>query len=98
MCCAFMTLVLLGPRVFNFFWWLVSPVRYSTAFNTFIFPLLGILFIPWTVLMYVTIFPGGVTGWDFMWLGLAFLADIASYTGGGYSQRQRIPGYNTTGV
>ena len=45
--------------------------------------------------MYVTIFPGGVTGWDFMWLGLGFLADISSYAGG-YNQRNRIPGYDTT--
>jgi len=92
-CCLFLTLVFLGPRFFNFMWWLIQPARWSLTFNTFIFPLLGVIFIPWTTLMYVIISPGGVTGWDFMWLGLAFLSDIASYAGGGVKERNRIPGY-----
>jgi hypothetical protein len=43
--------------------------------------------------MYVIIFLGGVTGFDWIWLGLGVLADIASYSGGGYGNRHRIPGY-----
>ena len=93
MCCLFLTLVFLGPRFFNFMWWLIQPGRYNLAFSTFIFPFLGVIFMPWTTLMYVIVSPGGVTGWDFMWLGLAFLSDIASYAGGGVKERNRIPGY-----
>ena len=33
----------------------------------------------------------GVTGFDWLWIGLALIADIASYGGG--VGRQRIPGY-----
>lgn len=96
MCCAFMTLLLLGPRIFGAFWWLFQPVRWQTAFNWagglwWIWPVLGIVFLPWTTLMYVIVAPGGVVGWDWLWIGLMVVADIASY-GGGY-RRQSLPGY-----
>ena len=34
----------------------------------------------------------GVVGFDWLWLGLALIADIASYGGGAYGNRERIPG------
>ena len=80
MCCLFTTLVLLGPRFFLIFWWLFQPVYFNLRFDTWILPLLGILFLPWTTLMYVIIFP--VVSFDWLWLGLALLADIAGYVGG----------------
>ncbi len=93
MCCLFTTLVFLGPRIGILVWWLLQPLRWQAAFSSFLWPLLGFLFLPWTTIMYVGIFPGGVTGFDWVWLALAFFADIASYTGGGYGNRNRIPGY-----
>ncbi len=92
MCCLFTTIVFLGPRFGILIWWLLSPIRFATAFNTFIWPLLGLIFLPWTTLMYIGIFPGGIIGFDWVWLGLALLADIASYSGGAYGNRNRIPG------
>ena len=54
MCCLFTTLVLLGPRVAGAIWWLVQPVRWQTAFNgSWLWPLLGLIFVPWLTLMYV---------------------------------------------
>jgi len=41
--------------------------------------------------MYMIIFPGGVTGFDWVWLGLGLVADIASYTSGVYTGRERVP-------
>jgi hypothetical protein len=41
--------------------------------------------------MYVIVAPGGVVGFDWLWLGLMLVADILWYTGGGF--RKRIPGY-----
>jgi hypothetical protein len=32
-----------------------------------------------------------VTGWDWLWIGLMLVADIASYSGG--IGRKRLPGY-----
>jgi len=95
MCCFFATLVLFGPRLAILFWWLVQPSRWQLAFSQFGMPFLwqflGFLFLPWTTLMYMIIFPGGVTGFDGVWLGLGLVADIASYTSGAYTGRDRIP-------
>ena len=93
MCCFFTTLVLLGPRFAILIWWLVRPVLFNAMFNTWIWPLLGLIFLPWTLLMYLVVGAGGVVGFDWIWLGLGFLADIASYSGGAYGNRDRIPGY-----
>ena len=41
--------------------------------------------------MYVIVAPGGVFGWDWLWLGIMLLFDILWYTGG--VGRNRIPGY-----
>lgn len=95
MCCIFTILVFLGPRFASIIWWIANPNRWVSqigAFDTFLWPLLGIIFVPWTTLMYLLVFPGGVTGLDWLWMGLAVFADLASYGGGGYGNRDRIPG------
>ena len=46
--------------------------------------------VPWTTLMYVLVAPGGLNGLDFLWLALAVILDIASYSSGGvYGKRRR---------
>jgi len=92
MCCFFATMMFFGPRLAFLIYWLI-PFGYAqinAAFNGWFWPLLGLIFLPWTILMYVIIFP--VVGFDWLWLGLAFMADIASYGGGAYNRR-RVPGY-----
>lgn len=95
MCCAFLSLVLLGPRIFGAFWWIFQPLRWQLAFNGgtlwWIWPMLGLLFLPWTTIMFVIVAPGGVVGFDWLWIGLMLFADISSY-GGGIGRKQ-IPGY-----
>ena len=93
MCCIFTSLFLLGPRFAALIWWLLNPLRFNAAFSTFIWPLLGIIFLPWTTLMYLVVFPAGIIGFDWLWMGLAVVADIGMYVGGGYGNRDRIPGY-----
>jgi hypothetical protein len=90
MCCLFTTLVLLGPRAAIVIWWLMDPVRWQLAFNTFLLPFLGFLFFPITTLMYVIVFPGGVDGFDILWLGIAFGLDLFSTFGGAYGNRDRM--------
>ena len=54
MCCLFTTLLLLGPRVAGALWWLVQPIRWQAAFNdSWLWPVLGLIFVPWLTLMYV---------------------------------------------
>ena len=95
MCCFLTSLFLLGPRFAALVWWLINPVRFSAAFSTFIWPVLGIIFAPWTTLMYLIVWSpaNGIAGFDWLWIGLAVLADIGMYAGGGYGNRNRIPGY-----
>ena len=90
MCCFFTALVLFGPRLAILVWWLINPVYINSAFNNWILPILGIIFLPWTLLMYLIVFPGGVVGFDWLIVGLGLFADIASYAGGGYGNRSRI--------
>jgi hypothetical protein len=95
MCCMVTSLFLLGPRFGALLWWLINPLRFSVAFSSFIWPVLGIIFLPWTTLMYLIVWSPitGVYGLDWLWLGIAVLIDLGTYAGGGYGNRERIPGY-----
>lgn len=71
MCCAFLALVLAGPRIFGVFWWLFQPVRWNVAFAEWfgfwwIWPAVGLIFLPWTTLMFVLVSPLGIVGWDWV--------------------------------
>ena len=85
MCCFFASMFFFGPRLAFLVYWLIAPLRVTTVFNTFIWPLLGLIFLPWTTLMYVLIFP--IVSFDWLWLGLALLADIAGYAAGAPRRR-----------
>lgn len=93
MCCLLATLFMLGPRAAILVWWLIQPVRWSAAFDTFIWPFIGFLVAPWTTLMYVAVAPAGITGFDFVWLAIAVAMDLFTWFGGGYTNRDRMPGY-----
>ena len=97
MCCFFLSLMFLGPRFAFLVYWLLSPARVTAAFAAFNFPWLvgiaGLIFIPWTALMYVLIFP--LNNWDWLWLGIAVALDIFTYTSGMY-KRKAIPYYPET--
>jgi hypothetical protein len=96
MCCFFTTLLFFGPRLAFLIYWLVWPVRVMAVLNTWIWPLLGLIILPWTTLMYVIVaspVPGiGLSGFDWFWMVLALLADLAGYAGGAQN-RKRVPGY-----
>jgi hypothetical protein len=91
MCCFFATLLLFGPRLAVLIWWFVRPAYYMHVFQNWFWPILGVIFLPWTTLMYLLVYgANGIIGFDWVWLGLAFFADIASYGGGAYSGRGRM--------
>ena len=91
MCCFLSSLMLFGPRLVVLIWWFVRPVYYNFVFNTWIWPLLGLIFLPWTTLMYLIVYGGnGIAGFDWVWLGLAFLTDLGSYGGSAYGNRDRL--------
>jgi hypothetical protein len=100
MCCLVTTLLLLGPRLALLVWWFMDSARFNDAFNTpnwpvhlpfpvWVWPLVGTILVPWTTLAYLAVFPGGVVGLDWLWLGLGLLVDLGSH-GGSYRNRGRI--------
>jgi hypothetical protein len=94
MCCFFASLLFFGPRLAFLVYWLFAQVKVTAAFNAFNLPwlvgILGLLFAPWTVLMYVIVFP--LNGFDWIWLGFGIMADVVSYMGG-YHNRKSVPYY-----
>src|SRR5436305_7719221 len=83
----------LFPRLGLFIIWISRPALVDAAFNTFIWPLLGIIFLPFATLISVVLYtPGiGLTGWEWFWVILAGLFDIGQWAGS-YTQRNEIPG------
>jgi hypothetical protein len=90
-------MLLFSARAANILWWILEPNRWEAAFNdSWVWPVLGILFLPWTTLMWVLVAPtGNPVGFDWFWLALAFFGDLFSYAGGGYTNRSRMPGYSS---
>jgi len=102
MCCLFAVLVFLGPRTALGLWWLFDMAWFSRVYDTFIWPLLGFIFLPFTTLMWSLILKfdpvTGVSGINWVWIILALIVDITSYGGSGYGNRNRIPGFGSPAV
>ena len=66
-----------APRLVLILMWIVGP-RVNAAFDTWIWPLLGLIFLPYTTIMYVLVWSPvtGVTGWDWVWIGLGVRLDV----------------------
>jgi len=62
--------------------WLWTPLVGRAFHGGWLLPLLGILFLPLTTLVYVLVFAlsGDVTGWNWLWVVLAFLLDLAAHS------------------
>jgi hypothetical protein len=90
------------PRLGTFVIWLARPDLFSDAFSgRWLVPLLGILCLPLTTLMWVLVWATGrgVSGWDWLWVGLGFLLDLshwAASASAGYQNRDQIPGYSAS--
>jgi hypothetical protein len=95
--CLFAIFAGMFPRLGVLFIWLARPALFSAAFGgAWVWPLLGVIFLPMTTLMYVLIWsPAGIVGWDWFWLVLAFLIDLGGIGSSAYTNRQRYPGYAT---
>jgi len=80
-CCLFASTVLVGPRFAFVLWWIFGE-RVDRAFDSWIWPLLLLIFLPWTGLAYLVMWSavGGVSGWEWIIVALGLLADLASYS------------------
>ena len=86
------------PRLGMLVLWLARPNLVSAAFgDSWLIPLAGVVFLPFTTLFYVLLYhPGvGLYAFDWIWIGLAVLLDLSHWFGG-YTQRayaRRYTGY-----
>jgi hypothetical protein len=90
-CCLVALIALLSPRLALFFVWIFSDLL-SRAYSSWVLPLLGFFLLPWTTLAYAAFWdwaPGHHLSWRWIFVGLAFLIDVASDAGGGRAQAAR---------
>ena len=89
MCCLLLIAGGLGPRIALAAWWIFGD-KVDVAFDTWVWPLLGLLLLPWTTLFYVMIWSvGGVSGAEWIFVGLGVVLDVATY--GARSAKARYP-------
>ena len=95
--CLFAMFAGIFPRLALFILWIARPARIDAAFDTFLLPLLGIIFLPFATLIYVLLYtPGrGLTGWVWFWIVLAGLLDISHWAASA-TQRNQLPGRRTS--
>lgn len=87
--CFIPLLALISPRLALFFI-LIFSGWIGDALDGWIVPVLGFLFLPWTLLAYVVMWqvsPLGVNGFDWFIVGFAFVVDIAAYVKSGQSRQ-----------
>jgi hypothetical protein len=95
--CLFAFLAAGAPRIALLLMWLARPVRVDAAFGGFILPCLGFIFLPFTTLMYVLMFP--INGaFDWIFLIIAVVLDIGGLAGSGYANKNQIPGMSKAGT
>ena len=93
MCCFVLLFVALGPRFAILAMWLFGD-RVDAAFDSWLWPLLGLLFLPWTTFAYlITWDPAGVDFWEWMLILLGLVADIATYSARSARKRYQQPAY-----
>jgi hypothetical protein len=83
--CLVILLALISARLALFAVFLFSDLL-DRAFDSWLVPLLGFFLLPWTTLAYALMWDAGtgvVSGFEWFIVALAFLADLASYAGGG---------------
>jgi hypothetical protein len=80
-CCLVLVALGLGPRFALAVWWIFGD-RVDAAFDTWVWPALGLLFLPWTTIFYVIAWSpvGGVSGGEWLFVALGFVLDAATYS------------------
>jgi hypothetical protein len=79
-CCLVLLASGLGPRLVLVGWWIFGD-KVDAVWSTWVWPLLGILLLPWTTLFYVITWSavGGVSGAEWLLVALGVVLDIGTY-------------------
>lgn len=89
--CLFVLISLISPRLGIIILWAFTGYV-GRSFDGFFIPLLGLLFLPWTTLMYVLVQApvGHISLWGWLFVALGLLLDISSYSQA-YAARKQTP-------
>jgi hypothetical protein len=79
-CCLVLLASGLGPRLVLVGWWIFGD-KVDAVWSTWVWPLLGIILLPWTTLFYVITWSavGGVSGAEWLLVALGVVLDIGTY-------------------
>jgi hypothetical protein len=71
-----------APRFILLLAWIFSDRWPLVWKDEWLLPLLGILFLPYTTIMYLLTWTllGGIEGWDWMWIILGLFLDVMKWT------------------
>jgi hypothetical protein len=88
--------IAVAPRVMLILAWIFSnrwPIVWG---GDWIMPLLGIIFLPFTTIMYMLVWkPTGIDGWDWLWIILGLILDVIHW-GQVVQNRKEVPYYPET--
>jgi hypothetical protein len=78
--CLIILFALIGPRVALAYTWIFTTLI-ERAYDGWLLPVLGFVFLPWTTLMYAVAYDGtDVSPLGWLFVAIALMADIASYS------------------
>lgn len=87
--------IAVAPRLMLVLAWIFSDRWQIVWGGNWIAPLLGIIFLPFTTVMYMLVWtPGGIEGWDWLWIILGLFVDLTHYAQAA-ANRKLVPGYST---
>jgi hypothetical protein len=90
--CLFAFALAFAPRLMLILAWIFSD-RWDRVWDSWFLPLLGIIFAPYTTIMYMLVWtPNGIEGWDWIWIILGVFLDVMKWSQIAANRRQ-IPGY-----
>ncbi len=94
--CLLAMLASFAPRLVIILAWLFSD-RWDLVWGTWVWPLLGFIFLPYTTIMYVLVWSpvAGISGWDWIWIALGVMLDLMKW-GQIFNTRRQLPGYPET--
>ena len=86
--CLLAGIALFSVRFALILYWILDDDVERAFHDSFILPFLGLIFLPATTLVYALCWSyGGLDGFDFVWVALAFMCDIASAAAGARNRR-----------
>jgi hypothetical protein len=89
--CVILSAAILGPRAVAIIWWLLDSARWNATFSSMLWPILGILFLPWTTLAFVLASSSGsLTGLGFVVVIIGLFVDIGTYGSSAYTKKDDL--------